>query len=247
MDKLTLKRRNSQSQDSGVAEGNAMWTYGQYCPLAHALEVLGDRWTMLIIRDLMKGIRHFNELERGLPGISRGLLSKRLQKLAQAGLIEKRQQVGRRSTEYHLTEAGHALEEAVYALWFWGKEWVFGEPSLEELNSPLLMWRMHKEVNTEYLPAERVVIQFDFYGAETSSYWLVLKPDDVSLCLTDPGFGIDVVVNADLVTFFKVWAHHMDYAEAIRDDRITVEGTPRQIDTFPKWFAWCTSPVQPGT
>jgi DNA-binding HxlR family transcriptional regulator len=217
-----------------------MKRYGQYCPLAHALEILGDRWTLLIIRDLIKGIRHFNDLERGLPGISRGVLAKRLRHLEQAGLVEKRHKAGRQSTEYHLTEAGAALEDSIHALWLWGRKWVFGEPSLEELDSALLMWRMHKEINHEQLPQERVVVQFDFYGAERSSYWLVLKPDDVSLCLTDPGFEINVLVTADLVTFFKVWAEHISYHEALAADAVRVEGMPHLTRAFPRWFAWGT-------
>lgn len=215
-----------------------MFTYGQYCPLAHTLEILGDRWTLLIIRDLMKGIRHFNDLERGLPGISRGLLAKRLRHLEQNGIVEKRYKSGRKSTEYHLTEKGEALEASIETLWAWGREWVFGEPSLKELSSPLLMWRMHKEMNTDQLPEERVVIQFNFYGAERSSYWLVLKPDDVNLCLTDPGFEVNVLVTADLVAFFKVWAEHITYEEALEADKVRVDGTPGLINDFPRWFAW---------
>lgn len=223
-----------------------MWTYGQYCPLAHALEVLADRWTLLIIRDLMKGIRHFNDLERGLPGISRGLLAKRLRQLEQAGIVEKRLTTGRKSTVYHLTEAGHALEDAVHALWLWGKEWVFGEPSPDELNSPLLMWRMHKEVNTDHLPGERVVVQFNFYGAERSSYWLVLNPDDVTLCLTDPGFDVNVLVSADLVAFFQVWAQRISYREALDTGQVRVEGAPRLMRAFPRWFAWSAPEPETG-
>lgn len=215
-----------------------MWTYGQYCPLAHALEVLGDRWTLLIIRDLMKGIRHFNDLERGLPGISRGLLAKRLKHLEKAGILEKRLTSGRRSTEYHLTEAGQALEGVVHAIWQWGREWVFGDPSLEELSSPLMMWRLHKEVDTGALPEERVVVQFSFYGAERSSYWLVLNPDDVTLCLTDPGFEINVMVTADLAAFFKVWAEHISYQEVLESDQVRVEGPPHLLRAFPRWFPW---------
>lgn len=215
-----------------------MRTYGQFCPLAHALEILGERWTLLIIRDLMKGICHFNDLEHGLPGISRALLAKRLRQLEKAGIVEKHAQSGRKSTVYHLTEAGEALEETVHSMWLWGKTWAFGEPSLEELNSPLLMWRMHKEINTDHLPDERVVVQFDFYGAERSSYWLVLDDDDVTLCLTDPGFGINVMVAADLVTFFKVWAESISFDDALANGQVELDGIPRLTRAFPKWFAW---------
>jgi DNA-binding HxlR family transcriptional regulator len=217
-----------------------MRTYGQYCPLAHSLELLGDRWTLLIIRDLMKGIRHFNDLERGLPGISRGLLSQRLRHLEKVGVIEKRFTTGRRSTEYHLTQAGYDLEQSIHALWLWGTQWAFVEPTPEELKSPLLMWRIHKEVNLEHLPEEQVVVQFNFYGAERSSYWLVLKPDDVSLCLTNPGFEVNVLVTADLSAFFQVWAKRISYYEALRQDKISIEGAPGLIRAFPDWFDWFT-------
>lgn len=215
-----------------------MWTYGQYCPLAYALEVLGDRWTLLIIRDMMKGIHHFNDLERGLPGISRGLLAKRLRQLEQAGIIEKQLKSGRKSTAYYLTEAGQALEQTIETMWSWGKEWVFTEPSPEHLNSPLLMWRMHREVNIAHLPKERVVVQFDFYGAERSSYWLILNPDDVSLCLTNPGFEVNVLVTADLAAFFQIWARSITYHEALRQDQFSIEGAPGFLRAFPKWFEW---------
>lgn len=215
-----------------------MWTYGQYCPLAHTLELLGDRWTLLIIRDLMKGIRHFNDLERGLPGISRGLLSQRLRHLEKVGVIEKRLTTGRKSTEYHLTQAGQDLEQSIHALWLWGTRWAFAEPAPEELNSPLLMWRIHKEIRTEHLPEDRVVVQFSFYGVERSSYWLVLKPDDVSLCLTAPGFEVNVLVIADLSAFFQVWAGRISYYEALRQDKMRIEGAPGLIRAFSKWFEW---------
>jgi DNA-binding HxlR family transcriptional regulator len=216
-----------------------MWKYGQYCPVAHSLEILGDRWTLLIIRDMMKGTKHFNDLERGLPGISRGLLSKRLQQLQEAGVIEKRLYPNERnSSEYHLTEAGQALESTILALWTWGMKWAFGDPTPEELNSVLLMWQLHKSVCKEQLPTERVVVQFDFYGAEKSTYWLVLTIQEVTLCLTDPGFDINVLVRADLATFFKLWIGRISYQEAINDYEVNIEGTPNLIRAFPNWFIW---------
>lgn len=224
-----------------LSEGLHMWKYGQYCPLAHALEILGDRWTLLIVRDLTKGITHFNDLERGLPGISRGLLSRRLQQLEGAGVIEKRSHSGRKSTEYVLTAAGQDLGLTLQDLWTWGMQWAFPEPSPDELNSPLLMWRMHKEVNTAFLPDTRVVVRFDFSGVERSRYWLVLTPSDVSLCLTDPGFDIDVIVSADLKAFFQVWAGRMRYSEAVKQGHVLIDGTPNLIRNFPKWFDWCAA------
>ncbi|NDJ76474.1 MAG: helix-turn-helix transcriptional regulator, partial [Chloroflexi bacterium] len=140
-----------------------MSTYGQYCPVAQALDVLGDRWTLLIIRDMMTGTRHFNDLKRGLPGISTGLLSKRLRQLQQAGIIEKRTTAaGRQTTAYHLTQAGHDLQPVIHALLVWGVDWAFGDPTLEQMDPLLLMWWMHDRVDHAHLPDHRVVIQFDF-------------------------------------------------------------------------------------
>lgn len=221
-----------------------MWKYGQYCPVAHALEVVGERWTLLIIRDMMNGTKHFNDLERGLPGISRGLLSKRLQQLAQTGLIEKKSAPGRHSTEYHLTEAGYALHDVIDSLLKWGTEWVFGDPAPEEMDSGLLMWWMHKRIRTEHLTSdERVTIQFNFYGAETVTYWLVLSSEEVNLCMTDPGFEINILVTADIAALLKVWLGRTSYQSALESDQLKVEGSPRLTRAFPNWFA--LSPAAP--
>lgn len=223
-----------------------MWRYGQYCPLAHALEILGDRWTLLIIRDLMKGIGRFNELERGLPGISRGLLASRLRRLQDAGVVERIvDEKEAAPLGYGLTEAGEALGPVVEELWSWGMAWAFPEPTLEELNSPLLMWRLHKEVHTHLLPSERIVVQFSFHGIEHSSYWLLLKPDDVSLCLTDPGFGIDIIVMADLKDFFMVWSQRIDYRHAIESRILEIDGSPLLVRAFATWFPWSGGVEQP--
>lgn len=125
-----------------------MTKYGQYCPMAQALELIGDRWTLLVIRDLLTGTRHFNDLERGLPGISRALLARRLRQLQDARLVEKRlNNTGRRTTEYHLTQAGNELQEVVGALLTWGAVWAFGDPTYEQLDPVLLMWWMHNSLS----------------------------------------------------------------------------------------------------
>jgi DNA-binding HxlR family transcriptional regulator len=216
-----------------------MSNYGQYCPVAQSLELIGDRWTLLIIRDMLTGTTHFNDLERGLPGISRALLSKRLRQLESAGVIEKRLNMsGRERTEYHLTQAGSELQAVIGALLTWGAAWAFGDPSPEQLNSVLLMWWIQNRIRHNNLPSERVVVQFDFYGAETVTYWLLLLCEDVTLCLTDPGYEINVLVTADLATFFKLWLGRISYDEALREDGLQVEGLPHVVRAFPNWFAW---------
>lgn len=216
-----------------------MSKYGQFCPVAKSLDVLGDRWTLLIIRDMLIGTTHFNDLERGLPGISRALLAQRLRQLQKAGVVEKRRNAaGRQSTEYRLTQAGKELHGVISALMMWGETWAFGEPEPEELDPVLLMWRLRADVQRERLPGKRVVIQFDFLVQGKGNFWLILTTADVTLCLTDPGYEIDVLVTADLAAFYKLYWGRITYDQALRDYGITVEGAPQLVRAFPDWFAW---------
>ncbi|MSP13813.1 MAG: transcriptional regulator [Chloroflexi bacterium] len=223
-----------------------MSKYGQYCPVAKALEILGDRWTLLIVRDLLMGTRHFNDLEHGLPGISRGLLASRLRQLQQAGVIEKRLNAsGRKTTEYWLTQAGQELWEVIASLRTWGEAWAFGDPTPAELDPVLLMWWMRKRVNVDRLPEQRVVSQFDFHGAATVTFWLILAREDVTLCLTDPGYEINILITADLAAFFKLWAGRISYQEALINDAVSIDGIPSLVRAFPDWFGWsAAAPVE---
>lgn len=211
--------------------------------MACAVEILGDRWTLLIVRDLLTGTRHFNHLERGLPGISRALLSQRLRRLQQSGVIEKRTTGMGRGTEYALTPAGRDLQPVVLSLTAWGSQWAFRDPQPEQLDPLLIMWWMRGRMQVDHLPQPRVVVQFDFCGAHTGSYWLVLTAADVSVCLTPPGFDIDVLVTADLAAWFQVWLGRVPYAEALHRQQVRVEALPALARALPTWFAW--SPAAP--
>jgi len=218
-----------------------MTKYGQYCPIARSVEILGDRWTLLIIRDLLGGRHHFNELERGLPGISRALLANRLRTLQSVGVLERQVEPDGRRTRYQLTQAGQDLSQVVEALTNWGAKWAFGEPDISELDPILLLWWMRDRVYLERLPRQRVVIEFAFHSPRRYTYWLVLQPTDVSVCLTHPGFEVDVLVTADLAALYKVWLGRMTFEEAIREQQVELNATPSLARNFPRWFAW--SPV----
>jgi DNA-binding HxlR family transcriptional regulator len=216
-----------------------MYKYGQYCPIAKAVEILGDRWTLLIVRDLLTGTCHFNDLERGLPGISRGLLADRLRRLERMGLVEKVELAdGRQRTAYYPTPAGRELQDVINSLLVWGAQWAFEEPEEQDLDPTLLMWWMRDRVCVDELPEHRVVIRFDFTGAKYEKFWLVLTREDVSVCLTDPGFELNVLVTADLSTFLQIWLGRVSYDEAVRDGRVEVDAGPRLAEAFPNWFAY---------
>lgn len=214
-----------------------MSKYGQYCPTARAVEILGDRWTLLIVRDLLGGAVHFNALERGLPGIPRAVLTDRLKRLQRYGVIERHAEENRRKTIYRLTEAGVELLPLIQFLTQWGARWAFGEPEESELNPPLLLWWIHDRIYMERLPNHQVVVEFDFYETRPNRYWLVLRPDDVSVCMTPPGFDTDLMVTAELNTFFQVWVGRVPFADALREERIVLDGTPNLIHNFPSWLA----------
>jgi DNA-binding HxlR family transcriptional regulator len=216
-----------------------MSRYGQYCPVAKAIEVVGDRWTLLIVRDMLTGASHFNDLERGLPGISRGLLAARLRWLQRMGVIEKIERAtGRRRTEYRLTQAGLALHSVINALLVWGARWAFEQPSPDDLDPLLLLWWMRGGVRADTLPEQRIVVQFDFTGARVATYWLVLKQADVSLCLTHPGVEVDVRVTADLATFFEIWLGRTRIEDALHRERVVIDAIPALAQAFPTWFAY---------
>jgi DNA-binding HxlR family transcriptional regulator len=216
-----------------------MYKYGQYCPIAKAVEILGDRWTLLIVRDMLTGTHHFNDLERGLPGISRALLSERLRRLQRMGLVEKINRPDQRqNTAYYLTEAGKELNTVINSLLIWGATWAFEEPAEEELDPVLLMWWIRGRVCTDQLPDRQIVVRFDFTGAKYESFWLLLSKKDVSICLTNPGFELDVLVTADLSAFFQIWLGRLTYHDALRTGKVEIDAIPALAKAFPTWFAY---------
>jgi len=191
--------------------------YGQYCPVSRALDVLGERWSLLIVRDMLVGATRFNDLARGLPGLSRTLLSKRLRQLERAGVLEH---VG---DEYLLTEAGRDLFPIVFGLGEWGAKWTFGDPDPEELDAELLVWWMHNDLDTSMLTQRRVVLHVRFTD-DTRLFWLVIEAGDPSVCLVDPGYEVDVTISSDLSTLHAVWLGQVPLAEATRTGRLSFDG-----------------------
>jgi DNA-binding HxlR family transcriptional regulator len=214
-----------------------MLGYGQFCPLAQAAEVLTERWTPLVIRELaLTGSRRFNDIQRGVPLMSSSLLTKRLRQLELAGIIERRQRPDGKGSEYHLTPAGEELGPVVAQIGIWSERWL-RRPIFEEApDTGLLMWWVRTTVNTDALPAGRTVIHFRFREApkKLRYFWLVLPEAD--LCLTDPGFGVDVTVRSDPKTLTAVWMGDLGLAAAVQSGAIEVEGHRDLVRSFPKWF-----------
>ncbi|WP_054813959.1 winged helix-turn-helix transcriptional regulator [Nocardia arizonensis] len=194
-------------------------SYGQYCPISRALDVLGDRWSLLILRDLFIGSTRFNDLARGLPGLSRSLLTKRLRQFERAGLVEKIY------GDYLLTEAGRDLEPILFGLGAWGARWTFGEPDPAELDADLLVWWMHTRLDTSSFPGRRQVLAVRFTD-DIRRYWIVVERGDPSVCTTDPGYPVDVTITSDVASLYQVWLGRIPLSHAQRTGRVSFAGPP---------------------
>ena len=216
--------------------GGSTTGYGQYCPITRAVEVLGERWSLMIVRDLICGSTRFNELARGNPGLSRSLLSKRLRQLEQGGIV---QHVG---DEYLLTDAGRELENIVMQLGVWGAKWQFGDPREDELDPELLMWWVHDRLDLSAVPDRRLVLEFDFVD-QRRRFWIVRDAGGPSVCTFDPGFEIDATVTAPLSTMYQLWFGQEDLRTAIRNGRIGLSGQQTVVRALPDMLQ--LSPIAP--
>ena len=210
--------------------------YGQFCPVALASEVFAERWTPLILRELLAGSHRFSELQRGLPRVPRALLVQRLGLLERTGLVERRPARTGRGSEYHLTDAGEQLRPVVEALGRWGWRWAAQELRPDNLDSRLLMWFVRRRIRVERLPPERVTVRFEFRGAGTERFWLVLHRPEVDLCLSDPGFEVDLDVTTEVRAFTRVYLGYVAVADAVREGSVTVAGRSELRRAFGGWI-----------
>jgi DNA-binding HxlR family transcriptional regulator len=211
--------------------------YGQFCPVAKAAEIVAERWTLLVMRELLMGSRRFNQLRKGVPAMSPSLLSKRLVQLQDAGVIERRETES--GPEYFPTEAGFALKPIIVALGFWGHRFVQHHIEAEDLDPALLMWDVRRGVDRKAMDtSKRTVVRFDLtkVAAGKGRWWLVFDRGDVDLCLTDPGYGVDLSVSAPLRDLTEVWIGHTELRVAIRHGIIQLEGSSALVLSFADWF-----------
>lgn len=211
--------------------------YGQYCPLALAAELLCERWTLLVVSRLLDGCRSFNEIHRGLPRISPSLLTKRLRELERAGLLARHRPTGEKHYRYEPTPAALELNPMVDGLASWGQRWG-RDMVLDDLDPAFLAWSMSYRLDTDRMPRGRTVIGFEFSGApaELSGFWLIHEDGDVQMCLKDPGYDPDLVVQSDLRRFVEAWRGIRRLRDEIADGRLQLFGPPELTRAFPSWL-----------
>lgn len=221
-----------------------MSSYGQFCPVAKAMEVLDERWTLLVVRELLAGSSHFNDLRRGNPRMSPALLSKRLRTLERAGVVRRTVENGRSS--YTLTACGEELRPAVEALGAWGVRWI-GELGEADLDPHLLMWDMKRTVPVEEWPRERTVLalSFDDVPPRVARWWLCVSGSEVDVCDADPGFEVTVSVDTSLRTLTEIWRGDRSWEQALREQAAAVHGPRSAARDVPRWLGQSTLAAVP--
>jgi len=213
-----------------------MTSYGQFCPIAKASEILSERWTILILRELGAGSESFNDLRRGMPLISPSLLSARLKSLEHAKVIA-RTETGQ-GVRYTLTEAGRELKPIILQMGVWGHRWARSKLAPEDLDPSMLMWDIHRTMKAGYFPSGRTVLHFEFsdFDAKFRRWWLVVQNGEVDVCMKDPGHAVDLKIVSDVRTLTGVWMGDVGLGQALRDRRIRLTGDERLRRDISTWL-----------
>jgi DNA-binding HxlR family transcriptional regulator len=210
--------------------------YTDYCPIGTGLEVLGDRWTPLVIRELSVGSTGFNEIHRGIPRISRTLLSQRLRTLEARGLLRRGSGTPGRSVRYTLTDAGQELVPIIWSIGSWAARWLYTDPVGQDCDGLSLLWRMHQRTDEAHLPKTRTVVQVILTGAGGAEGWLDIDRDGITVCKTDQGKDVDLVVQGDTGHMYRWLSGIVPFRELITSGHVRLIGPSRMAHAFPTWF-----------
>ena len=217
-----------------------MAEYGQFCPVAKATDIIGERWTVLILRELLLGTTRYIDFQRGLSRISPTLLSKRLKVLEGKGLIVRKRSPGQKSHEYFLTACGRELEPMIEHLAVWGMRWARGQMTDSELDVEFLMWDLQRRLQTDCLPDGETVLCFTFDELKQfKTWWLVACGEEVDLCTEDPGKDVDLYINTRVRDLVEVWSGDRGLKKALREKLIRTHGNTHLARTMPDWLGIC--------
>jgi DNA-binding HxlR family transcriptional regulator len=213
-----------------------MKSFGQFCPLAQAAQLLCERWTLLVVREMVAGSTRFNELRKGVPQMSPTLLSTRLKQLIECGVVARSGSQGK--YVYELTKAGQELQPIVLLLGAWGHRWAPSTLAPKDLDAGLLMWDMRRSVNPAAFPDDKVVVQFEYPDAPKGArdWWLVSEHREVELCLSDPSIDVDIHIQSSLATMTAVWTCQMRFADAVKKGAIKVLGDAKLAKKLTEWL-----------
>jgi len=212
--------------------------YGQLCPIAKAAEVLGERWTILIVRELLLGNSRYSGLQRALSQLSPTLLTRRLKQLQDCGLVVRTPVPGRTRAEYGLSAAGRELESVLRGLGEWGMKWARGQMRADEMDVQMLMVDFSRRIDASLMPEGQTVLEFNLPGLPRfSRWWIVLETDGTrELCANHPGHASNLTLRTDLRTLAEMWTGDLAVSAARRQGRLQVTGDPALARTLATWL-----------
>jgi DNA-binding HxlR family transcriptional regulator len=214
--------------------------YGQFCPVAKASGLLGERWVLLILRELLLGTHRYSDFQRALSRISPSMLSKRLQQLQQAGIVIRKRTAGGKSHDYFLTPAGKELSAIVEHLATWGMRWARGQLTDDELDVEFLMWDIQRRLQTDRLVDGETVLCFSFDDlTRFKRWWLVVRDGDVDLCTENPGKDVDFYITCSLINLVRIWEGDVDIKQAQREGWLKTQGSRQLARTLADWLGIC--------
>ena len=212
-------------------------TSGSLCPATKSAQIIGDKWVLLILREMFLGSARFNDFQRAFPRMSPTILSRRLKQLEADGLIIRKSGAGHKSREYRLTRCGRELGPIIEHMATWGLRWARRRLSEEDLDTGSFMWDFHRTLGTAELPDGETVFCVRLSDvAELSTWWLIADGQTVDLCTDDPGKDVDVYVTGSLIALVEVWMGDKPVADAIADEAIVLVGQPYLTRTVSHWF-----------
>lgn len=210
---------------------------GSLCPAVKAADMIGDKWTLLLMRELFMGANRYNAFQRALPRISPTVLSKRLKQMEEDGLIIKKSVAGEKATEYRLTRCGRELAPLINYMSKWGLRWARRRMNEEDLDVGTFMWDFHRSLNTSELPDGETVFSISFAGLDAhSKWWLVANGDVVDLCTDDPGKEVDLYIATTLPALAEVWMGDLDVAAALKTEDLQLTGAAYLMRSASQWF-----------
>ena len=213
-----------------------MNSYGQFCPLAQATQLLCERWTLIVVRELIAGSTRFNEIKKGVPTMSPTLLSARLKQLVEAKVVDQSGSKG--NYTYTLTSAGLELRPIVELLGAWGHRWARSNLNKGDLDAGLLMWDMRRTVDPAVFPKRRIVVQFEYPDAPKGgrNWWLVSEDGEIDLCLSNPGHEVDIVIKCSLKTMSGIWICEQQFGDAVKKGDIKILGDAKLASKLQDWL-----------
>lgn len=211
--------------------------YGQFCPIAKATEIIGEKQTLLIIRELLMGGSRFNEIQRGLSLISPTLLSKRLDSLSEQGLVLKKKIPNQKGFEYFPTESCQQLLPIIRSLGDWGMCWARSNLTDKDYDVDLLMLYLKRSIVPDQLIGNETVIRFMFTDIEKHpDWWLVVIGDKIDLCVKDPGKNIDIYFTSTVKTMADIWMGDSTYKQSIKAGTLKLVGDKYLRNNITTWM-----------